>query len=96
MRYVVFFFGLPIGIGSGILPSCQPINGSQSTTLGGPSPVSMGKEMMKGDGRKTFTEVVARAVQLQECPLVPSVTVERVPRTLGHARIIVFEPQAHI
>ena len=52
------FFGLPIGKGSRIFPTCQPTGGSQSTIVGDSSAVLTGKEMMKGGGEKTFAKVV--------------------------------------
>jgi len=67
MRKVVSFFGLTFGKGSSFLLSCQPIGGSQLTTVGGPSSISTGKEMTKGDGKRTFAEVVGRVGQLHGC-----------------------------
>lgn len=51
------------------------MGGLQSTTVGGSSLVSTGKETKKGGGRRTFAEVVGWAWQLQGCPSVPGAMV---------------------
>jgi hypothetical protein len=60
MRKIVAFFGLSLGAGSIALLSRPCFGGSLSVDVGGSSSGSMGKEMVLGGGRKTFSEVVGK------------------------------------
>lgn len=54
------FFDSSLGTGSSVLISSQPTGGSQLVGVGGPSSVSMGKELVFGGGRRTYMDVLGR------------------------------------